>query len=167
MAGIFIGEGEAWGCIFWFSFQLHLPEGRRVFLSLFRLDQKCRGVSAWWVLLTCKANFIVMWAQWARDYILMLEITTLSYPSLPPGHLSTKKCGFLSVYRFLLSQRPSLVTRCIVSHLVHAPLSLLISRSLPTLPHLWEGEKRNDRATSFIPEVKFHPSPALILLSRT
>ena len=42
------------------SFMIFIPApfspGEEGFLSLFSLDQKCHGISAWWALLTCKAN---------------------------------------------------------------------------------------------------------------
>ena len=39
MDRIFIGEEGVWSHISWFSSQLHLPEGKEGFLSLFSLDQ--------------------------------------------------------------------------------------------------------------------------------
>ena len=82
---------EFGGCIPWFSSQLDLPEGRRVFCPLCSLDQKCHGVWYMMLFLICKSKFIVMRAQWAAGYSHVQEIPTFL-------------CISLSVPRTLISQ---------------------------------------------------------------
>ena len=106
--------------------------GEEGFLSLFSLDQKCHDIGAWWVLLICKANFIVMRAYWAKGYIQTLEIPAFPHLPLSPGHLSPPRCVVScqsggSCFS-LSAQGPPLFSRCMVScHLAPAPLSLLVS----------------------------------------
>ena len=56
--------------------------GNYGFLSFFRLHQKCQGFGAWWELLICKGNFIVMRTDWTMGYLWMQEISTFPHHSL-------------------------------------------------------------------------------------
>ena len=57
---MFIVQGGAWGS-YNLVFIPTLPsQGKEGFFLLFSFDWKCHGASALWVLLICKANFIVM-----------------------------------------------------------------------------------------------------------
>ena len=57
---IFTGEGGVWGSYSLIFIPAPSSRGEEGFLSLFSLDQKRHGVSGRWVLLSCKAHFIVM-----------------------------------------------------------------------------------------------------------
>lgn len=104
--------------------------GEGGFLSLFSLDQKYHGITAWWELLIFKANFTVIRPWWAKDYIQMPEIPSFSYLSLSASRtLITPKCvvscqsrgSFFSLY----AQGLTLLIRCMVScNLACTPLSL-------------------------------------------
>ena len=54
-----LGKEGFRGHIPWISSQLHLPEGRRDFCPYFTWIRSVMA-SAWWELLICKADFIVM-----------------------------------------------------------------------------------------------------------
>ena len=82
-SGMFTGAGGVLGVvvpdfhsrfIFWGE-----EEG---FLSFFRLHQKCQGFGAWWELLICKGNFIVMRTEWTMGCLWMQEISTFPHLSL-------------------------------------------------------------------------------------
>lgn len=103
------GEGRVGGSSSPIFIPAPFPRGGGFFfLTLLCLYQKCRSISAWWVLLIWKTSVMVMRAQWAKvdSCIWIQEIPTfphlLSYPMLP-GPLSPRMGGFLSVCRFLLS----------------------------------------------------------------
>ena len=114
-----------------------LSWGEGGFLSLFSLDWKCHGVSAWWELLICKANFTVIRTWWAKDYIQMPDIPSFSHLSLSAsGTLIMPKCVFsMSVQRSFFSlsaQGLPLLIRCMVfCNLAYVPLSLFIFSYLP------------------------------------
>ena len=80
----------------------------------------------------------------------MLEIHTIStFLRLPPGHLSPKMCGFLSVWRFLLFFVCPLDLPCCLYDAwfpatwphAHAPLSLCTPSylSAPTVIAFWKA----------------------------
>ena len=136
--------GKKWfsGSYFQIFIQAPPSQGEEgFFFTFFSLDWKCHGVSAWWVLLICKAYFIVMRdnKQKISFYIGLLKSPTFLHLSLPASRtLISPKCVVSYQSRgsciFFAAHGPPLFTRCVVScHLFCVPLSLLISRCLLAL----------------------------------
>ena len=97
--GIFTGEGGIWGSYSLIFISVPSSRGEERFLSLFSLDKRCHGFIAWWVLLICKTNFIVMRyneQQFTFRHRKFPPFLTFLCPL--PWHLSPKRCSFLSVW---------------------------------------------------------------------
>ena len=95
--GIFTGEGGVEGRLPWFLSPLQFPKGEGCpFLAQIRTV-----MATWWVLI-CKPNFMEH-----NDHQVTLRCRRiLPFPTflcLSPRILSLKMCGFLSVWKFLLS----------------------------------------------------------------
>ena len=61
------GEGGVWG-LYSLIFIPALPSWREEwFFFLFGFYQKCHDISAWWVLLICIDNFIIILLQWGHN----------------------------------------------------------------------------------------------------
>ena len=130
-------EGRVWGSYSLVFIPAPFSRGEGWFLSLFSLDQKCQGVSSKWVLLICKANLIVMRAQWttghslkARDSCLSLSVFVYCpdtyHPKCMVSYQSRGSCFLLSAHG------PLLFTICMIScHLAPDPISLRIPSHLP------------------------------------
>ena len=63
MNGIFTGKvgfRGSYSLIFILNFSVLPSQRKEWFLSLFGFFRKCHGISAWWLLLICIANFIII-----------------------------------------------------------------------------------------------------------
>ena len=75
------GGGRSWGSSSLIFIPAPLSRGEEGFLSLFSLDQKCRGIGAWWVLPIYRAELTVR-SQWAKDDLSTHEVPTFPHFSL-------------------------------------------------------------------------------------
>lgn len=137
--------GKKWfsGSYFQIFIQAPPSQGEEgFFFTFFSLDWKCHGVSAWWVLLICKAYFIVMRdnKQKISFYIGLLKSPTFLHLSLPASRTLISPNVWFPVcqsrgFCFSLSALGyPLFPWCMVfCHLAQAFLSLLLPSYLPPM----------------------------------